>query len=213
MSIKNRVWFPVAYMFALTAAASGMLIGLSRLTRERVEANEKLAFEKAVLAALAVPVPDGASNLDRHRLYLALVRAPDETSSGAYRLMKNGSVTAYALPFDGQGFWSPIRGVIGIAADLESVLGIAFYEQSETPGLGAEIIRPRFRKQFEAGKKLAPSGSPLAFKSEAEQAGPNEVNALTGATQTCLRLERMLNERLAQWRDGMRNSQIRESGK
>ncbi len=207
MSIKNRPWFSVAYMFALTAAASVMLIGLSRLTRERVEANEKLAFEKAVLACLAVAVPEGASNLDLHRLYVELVREPDEASHGAYRLMKDGAVAAFALPFEGQGFWNPIRGVIGIAADRETVTGIAFYEQSETPGLGAEIVKPRFRKQFAAGKKLAPSEMPLAFRPETEQAGASEVNALTGATQTCSRLERMLNERLARWREARKDTE------
>ncbi len=205
MSIKKKAWFSVAYMFALTAVASGALIGLSRLTRERVEANEKLAFEKAVLACLAVPIPERASNLELHRLYVELVREPDEASHGAYRLVKDGAVAAFALPFEGQGFWNPIRGVIGIAADRETITGIAFYEQSETPGLGAEIVKPRFRKQFEAEKKIASFGSPLAFRPEAEETRPSEINALTGATQTCSRLERMLNERLARWREDMKS--------
>jgi len=65
--------------------------------------------------------------------------------------------------FEGQGFWARIRGIVGIAADRKTVTGITFYEQSETPGLGAEIVRPAFRNQFK-GKLLAPKERPITMR-------------------------------------------------
>jgi len=50
--IRKQSWFPIAYMFCVTAFFSSIVIGLTRLTSDRVEANETLAFERAVLSVL-----------------------------------------------------------------------------------------------------------------------------------------------------------------
>ena len=49
--MRNKAWYPILYMFVITAFFSSVLIGLSRMTQERVEANERVAFERAVLNA------------------------------------------------------------------------------------------------------------------------------------------------------------------
>ena len=76
--------------------------------------------------------------------------------------------------------------------------GIAFYEQNETPGLGAEITQPPFKTQFE-GKELAPEDKPLRFRRPGENLGPNEVHAVTGATQTSVRVEKIINDAVSRW--------------
>lgn len=207
MNIKDKAWYPIAYMFLVTAVFSTALIGFSRWTRPRVEANEQLAFEKAVLEALPIEIPGGASNADLHELFVEQVKAPDDTSAGAYRLTRDGEADAYAVPFEGRGFWNMIRGVVGLRYNAEQknwdTTGVAFYEQNETPGLGAEIVTPRFRAQFRSSKRLSWAGQPFTFVPESADAGPQEINALTGATQTCSRLERIINERLTEWREQM----------
>ena len=90
--------------------------------------------------------------------------------------------------------------VIGVKADKETVTGIAFYEQKETPGLGAEITKPAFKNQFQ-GKLLAEQGSPLKMRRPGETLGKNEYHAVTGATQTSTRLENIINDALEQWRE------------
>ena len=183
------------------------LIGFASATRDQVEANERLAFEKAVLEALPIEVPDDTSNADLHELFVKSIERPDDTSAGAYRLTKDGRAHAYAVAFEGRGFWNVIRGVIGLRYNAEQdrwdTTGIAFYEQNETPGLGAEIIEPRFRDQFSKNKQLLLAGELFTFVPESAEAGPSEINAITGATQTCSRLERIINERLAVWREKM----------
>ena len=54
----------------------------------------------------------------------------------------------YIIPLSGAGLWGPIWGYISIENDGNTVYGAYFAHQSETPGLGAEIEKPQFQKQF-----------------------------------------------------------------
>ncbi|MCX7846749.1 MAG: FMN-binding protein [bacterium] len=198
---RERAWYPVAYMFVVTAVPTMLLLGLSEATRERVKRNERLAFERAVIQALE---PELSASLPKARYHeLFMERVGTNTFCGAYRYEVGGKVVAYALPIEGQGFWAPIKGVIAINADTQTVRGISFYEQSETPGLGAEIAEDWFRLQF-TNVVLAESDPALPF---AYAGGEGAVDAVTGGTQTSTRLERFMNERIGAWRKKMRGGE------
>jgi Na+-transporting NADH:ubiquinone oxidoreductase subunit C len=189
-------------MFVLTAFFSAIIIGFAQVTRARVEANEKLAFERAVVSVLPELGDTALTSAEVHQRFTEQVGEPDASSGGAYTFKKDGQVVAYVLPISGQGFWAPILGVVGIDADKETVTGIAFYQQNETPGLGAEITKPAFRDQFE-GKKLANGDKPINMKRPGAELGASDVHAVTGATQTSTRLERIINNDLAAWRSAI----------
>lgn len=197
--MRERRWYPVIYMFLVTAFFSFIVIGFTQLTNERVKANERLAFEKAVLSVLPGLYEKDLGRVELHNLFVRQVHEPDDSSGGAYTLKKERRIVAYALPISGQGFWAPIKGVIGIAADKKKVTGIAFYQQNETPGLGAEINKPAFTNQFKS-KVLATEGKPLNMKRPGDMLGNSEVHAVTGATQTSNRLEKIINVELENWR-------------
>jgi Na+-transporting NADH:ubiquinone oxidoreductase subunit C len=196
--IVEKKWFPVFYMFLVTAFFSSIVIGFTRFTSEKVEANEKLAFEKAVLTVLPGLYDESQGRLELHRRFTEKVTRPDESTGGAFTLRENGRIIAYALPISGQGFWAPIKGVIGIESDKKTVIGIAFYEQNETPGLGAEIAKISFRKQFE-GKVISSQDKSINFRRPSETLGKCDVHAITGATQTSTRLEKIINDALKKW--------------
>lgn len=200
--MRDKPWFAVVYMFVITAFFSSVLIGFARTTRHRVDANERLAFETAVLAVLPIELSADASNLELHEAFVGQVTPPNADSGGAYLLIKNDEIAGFALPVAGQGFWAPIAGVIGIKPDRRTITGIAFYEQKETPGLGAEIIQPAFCDQF-IGKRIATTGLPIAIRPLGSQLGENEVQAVTGATQTCSRLEILINAGISRWREAL----------
>lgn len=200
--MRGTRWYPIAYMFFVTAGFSSVVIGVAAMTRERVEANARAAFQSAVLAVLPGLYEPGLSGPEVERRFVEQVSEPDARSAGAYTLRKDGQVVAYALPFVGQGFWAPIRGVIGIAADRQTILGITFYEQGETPGLGAEITRPAFRRQFE-GRILAREERPIRMRRPGTELDKNEVFAITGATQTSIRLEAIINQAVRQWQEAL----------
>lgn len=197
--IRKQAWFPVLYMFCVTAVFSSIVIGFTRLTSERVEANQMLAFEKAVLSVLPGLYEEKLSRLEMHNRFVESVSEPDVSSGEAYTLKEGEKIIAYALPISGRGFWAPIKGVIGIKADGRKITGIAFYEQNETPGLGAEITRESFRNQFR-GKEISDSGEAINIRRPGATLGNSDVHAVTGATQTSSRVEKIINTALKKWR-------------
>jgi Na+-transporting NADH:ubiquinone oxidoreductase subunit C len=196
--MREKRWFPIFYMFITTAFFSSIVIGFTQLTGEKVKANEKLSFERAVLSVLPGLYREEMNNLELHRTFTEQVTEPDEHTGGAYTLRQKGKIVAYALPMTGQGFWAPIKGVIGIEADKKTITAIAFYEQNETPGLGAEIAKPAFREQFK-GKVISVGDKPLSIKRPGTELGASDVHAVTGATQTSTRLEKIINSALTNW--------------
>ncbi len=198
--IRERSWYPILYMFCVTGFFSSIVIGLTAFTSDRVEANERLAFEQAVLSVIPGVEPKELSRLELHQRFVDLMEEPDEESAGAYVAQRDGRMVGYALPISGQGFWAPIRGMIGIEPDGQTITGIAFYEQNETPGLGAEITTPAFKGQFE-GKEIAGSGPPFDIRRPGTALDDSAVHGVTGATQTSDRLEIIINDALRQWRD------------
>ncbi len=201
--IRQRSWFPIAYMFCVTAFFSSIVIGLTYLTSERVEANETLAFERAVLSVLPDVDIERMTRTEIHSTFTEMIVEPNDASGSVYTARKDNAIVAYVLRMSGQGFWAPIRGVMGIKPDRKTITGIAFYEQNETPGLGAEITRTPFRNQFE-GKVISSKDAPMNIRRPGSMLGESEVHAVTGATQTSSRLEVIINTALKQWRDSSR---------
>ncbi|MBN2614475.1 MAG: NADH:ubiquinone reductase (Na(+)-transporting) subunit C [Bacteroidales bacterium] len=59
----------------------------------------------------------------------------------------------YIIPMRGTGLWGPIWGNMALSSDLNTVIGVYFGDQSETPGLGGEIKSAKFKDQF-IGKEI-----------------------------------------------------------
>jgi Na+-transporting NADH:ubiquinone oxidoreductase subunit C len=198
--MKDKPYFAVLYMFVVTAVFSSVLIAFSRLTQGRVRANEQFNFERAVVQAFSEI--DYKNNQQIHQIFTEQFKKDDRT--GVFLYEKNGQLAGYAVPFAGQGFWDKIEGVIGIAADKRTVRGVAFYQQKETPGLGARIDEDAFRKQF-VGKKIEDAPKPIGIVPAAQTPSENEVHAVTGATQTSVRLETLMNQDIRKWLDAMQD--------
>ena len=200
--MKDKAWFPIVYMFLITAIPTALLIGLAHYTQPRVDANAQIAFDKAVIMATLPATDPTLRGLALHKLFVERINTQTNAAAGAYRLMDGDAVKAYAIPFAGKGFWDAIKGVIAVAPDRTTVVGFYVYEQSETPGLGAEISQPWFRAQFQ-NKTLAAGDLPITFRRRGEPLGPHDVEAVTGGTQTSVRLERLVNQACDQWRAAM----------
>ena len=66
---------------------------------------------------------------------------------------KERSVEGYVIPVNGMGLWDAIYGYLAVKPDGNTVIGISWYDQKETPGLGANIAEPEWQSQF-PGKHL-----------------------------------------------------------
>ena len=98
----------------------------------------------------------------------------------------------------GMGFWDRIECVVVLSPDLKTILNIQMLDQKETPGLGARIEESWFTRQFE-GLEIAweaPKEGRIVIGTSPSVNAPNEVDAITGATQTSMSLMRFLNDEL-----------------
>ncbi len=109
--------------------------------------------------------------------------------------------TKYIMSLHGAGLWGPLWGYISVNADKNTVFGANFSHQGETPGLGAEITKPKFSEPF-AGKQLFKEG---AFKSIAvvkkgkTAEGQDYVDGISGGTITSQGVSKMLFDSLSKY--------------
>lgn len=68
-------------------------------------------------------------------------------------------VDGYVIPINGMGLWDAIYGYLAVKPDGDTVIGISWYDQKETPGLGANISEPPWQSQFPGKKIFQPSPS------------------------------------------------------
>ncbi|WP_428774621.1 Na(+)-translocating NADH-quinone reductase subunit C [Vibrio sp.] len=103
-----------------------------------------------------------------------------------YLVKQDNAVSKVIVPIHGKGLWSMMYAFVAVETDGNTVSGITYYEQGETPGLGGEVENPAWRNQF-VGKKLFDSNHKPAIKivkGGAPAGSEHGVDALSGATLT-----------------------------
>lgn len=99
---------------------------------------------------------------------------------------KDGNIDKVVLPVHGYGLWSTLWGFIALEPNGNDIFGLQFYEQGETPGLGAEVDNPRWKALWK-GKKLRDENGDLQItvaKTPPAAGRDYYVDALAGATLT-----------------------------
>lgn len=101
----------------------------------------------------------------------------------------------YIIPVSGAGLWGPIWGYIALDTNGDTVYGAYFAHEGETPGLGAEIEKPAFQKQFEGKNILTPDGAFAGIavvKTGHEPRSGAYVHAVSGGTITSQGVQKMI---------------------
>ncbi|NAW98250.1 Na(+)-translocating NADH-quinone reductase subunit C [Vibrio anguillarum] len=108
-------------------------------------------------------------------------------NTGVVYLVKSGDeISKVIVPVHGNGLWSMMYAFVAVETDGNTVSGITYYEQGETPGLGGEVENPSWRAQF-VGKKLFDDNHQPAIKivkGGAPAGSEHGVDGLSGATLT-----------------------------
>lgn len=213
----------VAFLFGL------VLSGFAQFTKERIVANKDAKVKKQIMIALGFEVPEEADSKDVLKQFSDFVvekahGKTDETpgyivwegysaagqkdGSGGH----NGDVTGYAFNIGGGGFWAPILGIMAVEPDLVTIKGITFYADEETPGLGHEINKPFFRDAFK-GKTYRDETGAIGFVfSTNKKKKQNEVDTITGATETVKSVQGFLKKNLQDFVDAVKKYDIGNGG-
>ncbi|MFK7769938.1 MAG: Na(+)-translocating NADH-quinone reductase subunit C [Mariniblastus sp.] len=94
------------------------------------------------------------------------------------------SVEKYVFPVRGNGLWSMMQGYFAVEPDFQTVAGITFYDQAETPGLGGEVMNPNWKAKWN-GKKIYDEDEVKLKVSKGDQSSNKYgVDGLSGATIT-----------------------------
>jgi Na+-transporting NADH:ubiquinone oxidoreductase subunit C len=111
--------------------------------------------------------------------------------------LPDGKVIGYCFDITGSGLWGTMKGLLAVTPDLHQIINYTIYEQMETPGLGARVEEPWFKKQF-SGKPTQLSGKTSDFILVPEEAPINatQVKQITGATITSASVLKMLKAAL-----------------
>ncbi|MHA6493759.1 Na(+)-translocating NADH-quinone reductase subunit C [Pseudomonas borbori] len=126
-----------------------------------------------------------------------------EDYSTVYVVEKDGQLETLILPVRGYGLWSTLHGFIAVKGDLNTVVGMGFYQHGETPGLGGEVDNPKWKGQW-PGKTLYDEDGDLAVqvvKGGVDAQSPeavHQVDGLAGATLTSVGVDNLLKFWLGQ---------------
>ncbi len=106
-----------------------------------------------------------------------------------YLVKKDDQIDAFILPVHGYGLWSTMYGFLALEADGQTVIGLNFYDQAETPGLGGEIVNPKWLALWKGKKVYNQDGVPILglVKGHVDLSKPgseSQVDGLAGATLT-----------------------------
>jgi len=113
-----------------------------------------------------------------------------------YFVVKDGKVDQLVLPVEGLGMWGTIYGFVALDRDGNTVRGLTYYDQRETPGLGGEIGNPKWQALWR-GRKSYDENWEARITVIKGAAGPPDqdplrVDGLSGATVTSNAVTRLM---------------------
>ncbi len=114
-----------------------------------------------------------------------------------YLVMDGKKLQQIILPVYGKGLWSTMYGFISLAADMTTVIGFAFYEHGETPGLGGEIDNPDWKGLWPGKRIYDEMGNTRieVLKGRVDRDDKDavyQVDGLSGATLTARGVSKLL---------------------
>jgi Na+-transporting NADH:ubiquinone oxidoreductase subunit C len=120
-----------------------------------------------------------------------------EQFATVYWVENGGVVEALVLPVRGYGLWSTLYGFLAVKPDLNTVVGLGFYQHGETPGMGGEVDNPRWKALWPGKTLFDEAGQPVIqiIKGGVNPSNPaagHQVDALSGATLTSRGVNRLL---------------------
>ncbi len=183
--------------------AAGLIEPGDKISTAQVEA----VFQKSIQARLVdldtgELLPESAGDARRYdqraaRDDPATSRAAPVNNAGIRRLPNQGivylikkgeTVDQLVIAIEGLGMWGTIYGFMALAPDGNTIRGLTYYDQRETPGLGGEIANPSWQALWR-GRKAFDANWDVGIQVIKGQAGPPatdpmHVDGLSGSTIT-----------------------------
>ena len=214
----NSNTYTITYASIMVVIVAFLLAFVSSSLKETQNKNVEMDTKKQILSAVNVKdVTDADAAFQQYGVQDMLLEADGKLVpyTGKFQTSYKGEIaekrfhvfeckvndeTKYILPIYGAGLWGPIWGYVALNADKETVFGVYFSHQGETPGLGAEIATPKFQGQFPGKKVLANGEVALSVVKNGKVAQPEyEVDGISGGTITSKGVDAMIKDCLKEY--------------
>jgi len=147
--------------------AAGALSTLKFSLGPKIERQNDLNIRGPALAEL---FNEPAEKLLNNKIKLTI----DEETYPIFYTRQNGTISGLAVEAPGHGgYGGDVFIMIGIDLETESLLGMEIVRHSETPGVGSQIEKESFRKQW----KNIPVPQKMGLRSDG-----GTIDAISGAT-------------------------------
>ncbi|MBR4705813.1 MAG: NADH:ubiquinone reductase (Na(+)-transporting) subunit C [Paludibacteraceae bacterium] len=194
----NSNIYTFVYMTVVVIIVAVLLAVVSQALAPKQQANILLDKQKQILGALKVDY----TNADPAEVYMLLVCDTLRYGDKEVYVADINSDIKYILPLSGKGLWGGIGGYLALDEDKNTIYGVNFNHESETPGLGAKIVEPEFRSQFEGKHIRNAEGAVVSvavLKTGKHAEGQEQVDAISGATITSSGVSTMLEVNLTEY--------------
>lgn len=104
----------------------------------------------------------------------------------------NGEIADIVLPISGYGLWGTMYGYLALEGDGNTVKGIGYYDQKETPGLGGEVTNPRWKAQWPGKEVYDEDGDVALSVVKGGGQGIHQVDGISGASLTSRGVDNMI---------------------
>lgn len=164
--------------------------------------NKWLDLDKAELSAPVNNRADYRSIIEDATLIQRIEKPLDIAQLGTrpkvmpiHFIHSNASKARVVLPVYGKGMWSMIHGYVALADDFNTIVGVNFYQQQDTPGIGDKIQAEDWAANWQ-GKKLYDEQGQLKLNigSDGGAIAPvHQIDAIAGATITVNGVENLVH--------------------
>ena len=195
----NSNAYTITYATIVVVIVAVVLALVNQGLKPKQEANIKLDQQKQMLVALNQELGANPAALYESLVQDTVKMDKDNKKADIIRFEVDGA-TKYILRLHGAGLWGGIGGYLALDEDKNTIFGINFNHESETPGLGALIVEKPFREQF-FGKKIRNAANEVVSvvvlkKGNKAENGEEQVDAVSGATITSTGVSDMLKANL-----------------
>ena len=145
---------------------------------------------------------------------IALLKRRENFQSIYLHYDNDEDLNAIILPVRGYGLWGTMKGYLALESDLQTIIGLEFFDHKETPGLGGEIVNPRWKAIWKGKEVYSDAGDVVISVIKGSVDKRNEkakyqVDGLSGATITSNGVTNLLSFWLGEMGYGPLIKQIR----
>ena len=198
---KTSPVYVIGFMIVVSAVCGTAVSFVHFSMQKTLDANARLSRDRTIARAFGIAVKKQTADAYDTAIANTLERSEYAGDNRQWEtFIRRSAPNDIGFIFSGIAFWDRVSGIMVLSDDFSTIRSLEIIEQKETPGLGARIEEEGFKRQFRDYPLNWDGPKHVTFGKPAGADGSHRVDAITGATQTSMALERIINGELTAFR-------------